>query len=1011
MQKRRVITLFTSAGLFLGSGAVWAAQTPDHLQEYQGLNAAFGDEVRTQRRTSWTVPQAASRGWNTFIQVHGTKWRALWDTDTSIPLRIYGQGIAFDEVNESSAKAEQAARQILIMHLSLLAPGSKPQDFRLVSNEADRGIRSVGFLQTYQGKDVVGGQISMRFKNNRMIVLASTSLPNPAIEYKTIKTTKEAAIQSALTWIEKDFGSHTQLLSVEAEVILPLIRKAQQIEYYHVLPIVIDAQKPIGRWRIFIDRRTGERIAREQTLMFQTGPSSSSAEIKYNAPERYPGATRIDRPASHASILVDGVAISTDQDGILSWADTSSITARAHVIGQRVRVINDQGNEVTMDAVLAPGGEMIMDRRDDEAEDAQITTFISVGIAKDKVRSFAPRMAYLDEQLQATVNMDGNCNAFSDGTTINFFAASRRCENTGRLADVVYHEFGHAVHAHAVIRGVGEFDRSLSEGAADFLAAIITGDSGMGRGFFYSNRALRELDPSDGEARWPEDIDEDVHVTGLIFAGALWDLRKSLIDTLGEEAGQTKIEALYYEAMRRSTDIPSSYAEVLAADDDDGDLSNGTPNFCEITDAFAAHGLADPQTAGIGFDIPQLDRFNVLVPVNSGVDCPSSKIESATLNWHLRQDENIRGEIVMNQGSNGLEALIPEQKAPSVINFKITVTLGNGERVYFPRNPASDMYETFVGQVLPLYCTDFEIDPEYDNWSHELVSGDSNREGADDWHWDSPAGVQGSGDPARAFSGSKVIGNDLGGERNGQNYNGTYQGNVTNMMLSPVINTQGHKNIRLQYRRWLNVEDGYFDRATIVANEQEAWHNLDTGNDGDTHHTDKEWRFHDVDLSSFVANDQVQVGFKLGSDRGLNMGGWTIDDFCVVAYLEPVCGDGNVDAGEICDDGNEVDNDLCSNSCNPNGPGVLCGNGTLDEGEVCDWAISADECTKECKTPLAQQNAGAAVPGLERAAQTGCGCQIDQQHNNPAKSAFVLFFLLSVIWLRKETSPSKAKNR
>ena len=63
------------------------------------------------------------------------------------------------------------------------------------------------------------------------------------------------------------------------------------------------------------------------------------------------------------------------------------------------------------------------------------------------------------------------------------------------------------------------------------------------------------------------------------------------------------------------------------------------------------------------------------------------------------------------------EAILPEQDAGNVIQFKITVTLGNGEEVYFPRNPASPEYETFVGEVVPLYCTDFELDPELDGWS------------------------------------------------------------------------------------------------------------------------------------------------------------------------------------------------------------------------------------------------------------------------------------------------------
>ncbi|MBL8744071.1 MAG: DUF4215 domain-containing protein, partial [Myxococcales bacterium] len=46
------------------------------------------------------------------------------------------------------------------------------------------------------------------------------------------------------------------------------------------------------------------------------------------------------------------------------------------------------------------------------------------------------------------------------------------------------------------------------------------------------------------------------------------------------------------------------------------------------------------------------------------------------------------------------------------------------------------------------------------------------------------------------------------------------------------------------------------------------------------------------------------------------------------------CGDGVIDAGEGCDDGNSIDDDTCSNDC------VLtsCGNGVLNAGEECEGA-------------------------------------------------------------------------
>ena len=47
----------------------------------------------------------------------------------------------------------------------------------------------------------------------------------------------------------------------------------------------------------------------------------------------------------------------------------------------------------------------------------------------------------------------------------------------------------------------------------------------------------------------------------------------------------------------------------------------------------------------------------------------------------------------------------------------------------------------------------------------------------------------------------------------------------------------------------------------------------------------------------------------------------------------PRCGDGNLDPGEECDDGNNLDGDGCSSQCTIE---PYCGDGNLDEGEECD---------------------------------------------------------------------------
>ncbi|RMH45308.1 MAG: hypothetical protein D6689_00185 [Deltaproteobacteria bacterium] len=135
--------------------------------------------------------------------------------------------------------------------------------------------------------------------------------------------------------------------------------------------------------------------------------------------------------------------------------------------------------------------------------------------------------------------------------------------------------------------------------------------------------------------------------------------------------------------------------------------------------------------------------------------------------------------------------------------------------------------------------------------------------------------------------------------------------------------------MRLQYRRWLRVEQGLADRATIYADGDPVWSNLA---DGQTHHLDAEWRFHDVDLTAAAADGTVQVTFELDTDSDGTFGGWTIDDVCIVGYNLPACGNGVVEAGEACDDGNADDADGCRSDCTVGHGGGDGGGGGGDDG-------------------------------------------------------------------------------
>jgi cysteine-rich repeat protein len=86
-------------------------------------------------------------------------------------------------------------------------------------------------------------------------------------------------------------------------------------------------------------------------------------------------------------------------------------------------------------------------------------------------------------------------------------------------------------------------------------------------------------------------------------------------------------------------------------------------------------------------------------------------------------------------------------------------------------------------------------------------------------------------------------------------------------------------------------------------------------------------------------NGEVEPGEEC--DDGDTLSGDGCSDVC----LEEICGNARVDAGEECDDGNTLDDDDCDSLCQ-----LECGNGNLDGDEQCDDGnrTNGDLCDENC---------------------------------------------------------------
>jgi len=783
----------------------------------------------------------------------GGGWRGLRDRTTGVVARMWGSYVAVSGAQRDPAIAERAARAFVAAHLGELAPGARIDDFVLAANQLGGGLRTVAFAQTWRGLRVVGGQVHVVFAHDRLFAAGSDALPNVSA--------RGPASRGA--------------------VVLPVAGG------YRLATVTREAHDDV------YTAADGSVLARTSRVRHATGT------LAFDVPERHPAGARHAVAAARVDLVADGVATTTADDGTFAWTGTAPAAVAPSVLGSLIQIANAAGPLATASLVAQPDAVTVWSAASSEVDDAQLSAFVFGSIAKAHARVIAPGLAYLDQPLAISVNEAGSCNALSSGDDLHFFRASAQCENTGRLADVVMHEFGHSFHAHVLIPGAGAFEPALTEGVADFFAADTTGDPGVGRGFFHDDRPVRELDPIGREATYPRDVSGDPHITGLILGGALWDLRTAL--------GAAATAPIFRGVLERASNITTAYMAALVADDDDGNLGNGTPHGCAIEAAFGKHGLAGAGYATTTLAPPTVDGLAIAVAVTTppATPCPRPQVTQMAIEWQL--GDGAPATVAMSAEGATWRGAIPSQPDGTVVRYRVVAALDDGSQVVFPDNPADPLYQLFVGTAREIWCERF--DDRAPRWT---VLGDPI------WDIAAPAGAF---DAPGAFSGGVALGTVIDAD-------GRYPDDADTAIRTPFVDGTAYDSVHLQFRRWLTVEDATYDRATLAINGTPVWQNA-ASPAGTLDHVDREWRFVDIELPP----GRYSMTWQLASDGSDALGGWTLDDVCMVGLgKHAVCGDRVVDDGEECDGSGDctldctvIDTGCCSTSRDPGDALVLAG--------------------------------------------------------------------------------------
>ncbi|MCC6384620.1 MAG: T9SS type A sorting domain-containing protein [Bacteroidia bacterium] len=581
MQKQLIILIITVMLTFQG----FAHDKERATDPYKKI---FITNTKWQADAQIQTELKNSASWQHFVRSHGN-WKVLFNEHNGLPLIASGKPVQ----GLFSNQPEEIATSFLTNELA--AFDIPRNELVLRSVIPNKKLYYVHYKQVHQGLEVIGSKVRISMSKDGRINSFSLDVRNQ-ITLNLIPSINSIQAEAAAA-----AGMHYVILQSKSETALKIlpVPAGRNYLYHLVYEVFVDAQDDQGfpvRYYTLVDAHNSEVLYR-QNRIHQVSSKKSTANMDLNMEGTVyptnPYNPSAIKPLQHLKVVVGGTTYYTDTTGYLGLTNTTPAIATISLSGRWANVKTGL-NVPTFTTTLNPGQNTVT--FDNDANIKELTAYWSVQQIHDYYKSIAagsPAENALDFMIQVKIDVSGNCNAFYDGG-LNFYAAGGGCNATSLIPDVVYHEYGHGINYDVYDVYSGSWDNSaMGEGYGDLWANAITEDPVLGIGFFQNdpNGYVRRYDIN--PKVYPQDLMGESHADGEIIAGAWWDVGVNF----GSQ--QTRMALLWetYAALCTANDGDEGYLftdilyNTLLIDDDDFDLSNGTPHYCEITSAFARHGI------------------------------------------------------------------------------------------------------------------------------------------------------------------------------------------------------------------------------------------------------------------------------------------------------------------------------------------------------------------------------------------------------------------------------------
>ena len=476
---------------------------------------------------------------------------------------------------EADVRAFVAARRDLFGTDELVFAGSVVDDT----------LASFQYTQQYRGLPVIGAHLGLTVSHGKLVLVQGTT------HRLDVDTTPRIALADALATVRTAHVTPRKGDRDDARLVVLPVRSPGAVRYH--LAWEVTAWRGEDQAVVFVDAHHGHIVS-----AYDANRYDYAGVAKNNVDQRTVGDDVIALPAGHLRLrTARGATALTDANGAFAIrGGQGALFVSANLHGRYVQVLNLSGENAAFVGVMRPEKQYELEWTETRSTPEERDVFRGATDTNRFVATVYPDLPWLEHPLLAKVNHRRTCNAFWNGNSINFFQAGDGCNNTGRIFDVIAHEWGHGFDQHAP---GGAIDGALGEFIGDLVSFVQTKSHLLGPGFLVGGGAVRDLENPAFDCFDPEI--RQVHAAGQLLGNLVWDIMVDL-----ERAGVTgeQLKRLLLRPVAIAQTRSEWYGAMLAVDDDDGNLANGTPNECLIYNQYKAHSCKGHRWPGMPAEDP-----------------------------------------------------------------------------------------------------------------------------------------------------------------------------------------------------------------------------------------------------------------------------------------------------------------------------------------------------------------------------------------------------------------------